>query len=109
MKSYNEQLGWNDGAREPREDRKGGKVLSAIVLVITQLLSLGFWIIAAGAIELLGIFGACPDCASTAVSSLSWYPVLVLLCTVIAWSSWSFRGYLLAVLVSALPLLALTF
>ena len=109
MKSYNEQLGWNDGARESGEDRKGGKVLSAIVLVITQLLSLGFWILAAGAIELLGVFGACPDCAKNEISSLSWYPSAVLLCTVIAWALWSFRGYLLAVLVSALPLLVMIF
>ena len=109
MKSYKEQLGWNDGARESEEDRKGGKVLSAIVLVTTQLLSLGFWILAAGAIELLGVFGACPDCARNELSSLSWYPELVLLCTVIAWSIWGFRGYLLAVLVSTLPLLVIVF
>lgn len=109
MKSYKEQLGWNAGARESGEDRKGGKVLSAIVLVITQLLSFGFWIFAAGFIGLLGVFGACPDCAKNEISSLSWYPEVVLLCTVIAWSIWSFRRYLLAVLVSALPLLVIIF
>lgn len=107
MKSYKEKLGWNDGARESGEDRKGGKVLSAIALVITQLLSLGIWILAAGTIGLLGVFGACPDCAKNEISSLSWYPWLVLLCTMFAWGIWSFRGYLLAVLVSALPLLVI--
>jgi hypothetical protein len=81
------------------------RVSSAIVLVLFQLISLVITQIHRGFIDLLGVFGACPDCAKSVNESLAWIPNFILLFAIVSWVLWVGGKNGIAILVSILGLI----
>jgi hypothetical protein len=80
------------------------RVSSAIVLVLFQLISLAITTIHRGFIDLLGVFGACPDCAKSVNESLAWIPNIIFLFAIVSWVFWVGGKNGIAILVSILGL-----
>jgi hypothetical protein len=93
----------------PTEDYAGtrrAKIITAVWLVFSQILDLIPIVLITIGVTFFGLAFNCSDCIGDTIDNeLGTYPTLVLLCFLGSWTLFAYRKYLLASIVSPLPLL----